>query len=827
MSKADTEHTELMSGLRIEGGIPPSSNPQVPLQKVEGGGGTLTGLALRKNTTGAPTPVLVSCQHVVVGKRLSYPPNVYAYKVADGRECIYYPDASSATHRVSGAIDAVALTDHNNRVDLATCAVLPNVEVGYLLHDPSHSGTGRTGSGAHAVRKIVRGTVTPEIGTEVTLLGAKAGEGTARITAVDVDRHPAAGKFFDGVMEMDAPTRNTALGEEDFGGGDSGGPVLKKITEGVYRMVGIIFAIKYKEVNGETKADKVYAFPASAAQTAAGITFGEPLPPVPSLNEMDSFANHAYGDWRALTDFDDVEHRLHNVDLYNSRVRWLGSSVPGAGPNYHWWSVGVPSGNENPTSVRFSVRGSPEIDEDFAQGRRWGFKVYVRHQGATAWTHAFSGEDVLSATGYTSGEDEKPIVLAGFEVPITNSADAIREYFQPYRNGEFEVRIEGAPANRAPIAKAVATPNPAAARSEVTLDASGSTDPDGDALTHSWEQPTEAGGDATTNRVALTGANTAEASFDAPASPQTLAFTLTVEDPSGLAAQDTVDVVVLGPGLESLGTLTEGDTTARGSWSSNVASVHRSDRYARYYAFRLNSRGRVRLTLSSSVDTYMYLLAGAGKSGEVVQSNDDYDYLNTLDSRITQTLDAGDYTVEATAFWPRRLGDFELVAHLISVDATLSGLSLSAGELAPAFDAGVTSYTAPVEHTRNTITVTPTASNRDATITVNGVATASGAASVALSLVVGENAIAVVVTAEDGTQRTYTVTVTRAAYSAAASPTPTTPAPTTPAPTTPAPTTPAPTTPTPTPRADADPLAAPSGVPGRTRTRRGDAAGPA
>ena len=38
MSKADTEHTELMSGLRIEGGIPPSSNPQVPLQKVGGGG---------------------------------------------------------------------------------------------------------------------------------------------------------------------------------------------------------------------------------------------------------------------------------------------------------------------------------------------------------------------------------------------------------------------------------------------------------------------------------------------------------------------------------------------------------------------------------------------------------------------------------------------------------------------------------------------------------------------------------------------------------------------------------------------------------------------
>ena len=615
--------------------------------------------------------MLVSCQHVVVGKRLSYPPNVYAYKVADGRECIYYPDASSATHRVSGAIDAVALTDHNNRVDLATCAVLPNVKVGYLLHDPSHSGSGRTGSGAHAVRKIVRGTVTPEIGMEVTLLGAKAGEGTARITAVDVDRHPAAGKFFDGVMEMDAPTRNTAQGEEDFGVGDSGGPVLKKITEGVYRMVGIIFAIKYKEVNGETKADKVYALPASAAETAAGITFGEPLP-VPGLNEMDSFDDHVYGRWRALIDFDDEEHYIFNVDLYNSRVRWLGSSVPGAGPSYHWWNASVPPGNANPTSVRFSVRGSPEIDEEFAQGRRWGFKVYVRLQGATAWTHAFSGEDVLSATGYTSGEDEKPIVLASFEVPITNSADAVREYFQPYRNGEFEVRIEGAP--------------------------------------------------------------------------------------------------VLPAGVEYLGTLPVGNTTRSGSWSSDIPSDNRSGRYARFYVFRLNRRGRVRLTLSSSVDTYMYLLDSAGKTGDVLQRNDDYG--STLDSRMTRRLDAGDYTIEATTYWAGRTGDFDLVARLMSGDATLSGLDLSAGELSPALAAGETSYTASVEHTRNTITVTPTANHRDVTITVKGVATASGTASAALPLLAGDNDIDVVVTAEDGTQRTYSITVTRAANP---TPTPTTP----------------------------------------------------
>lgn len=272
--------------------------------------------------------------------------------------------------------------------------------------------------------------------------------------------------------------------------------------------------------------------------------------------------------------------------------------------------------------------------------------------------------------------------------------------------------------------------------------------------------------------------------------------------------------MVLGPGLESLGTLPEGDTTASGTWSSDIPSVNRSDRYARFYVFRLDRRVRVRLTLSSSEDTYMFLLDGAGKDGDELQSNDDYDYLNTLDSRITRTLDAGDYTVEATTFWPRLTGDFDLVARLISSDATLSGLGLSAGELTPAFDAGETSYTASVEHTRNTITVTSTANNRDATITVKGVATASGTASVALSLVVGENIIDVVVTAEDGTQRTYTITVTRVAYSAPVTP----PAGSDPG------SDPAPT-PTPTPTPTPPPGCTEWGPWTGTRARRADAAG--
>ena len=98
-----------------------------------------------------------------------------------------------------------------------------------------------------------------------------------------------------------------------------------------------------------------------------------------------------------------------------------------------------------------------------------------------------------------------------------------------------------------------------------------------------------------------------------------------------------------------------------------------------------------------------------------------------------------------------------------SADATLSDLTLSSGSLTPAFSSSVLTYTVSVGNAVNSVSVTPTVNENNATVKVNGTAVSSGAASGPIALLVGPNVINAVVTAQDGiTTRSYSVTVMRA-----------------------------------------------------------------
>ncbi|WP_438449072.1 cadherin-like beta sandwich domain-containing protein [Gorillibacterium sp. sgz5001074] len=97
-----------------------------------------------------------------------------------------------------------------------------------------------------------------------------------------------------------------------------------------------------------------------------------------------------------------------------------------------------------------------------------------------------------------------------------------------------------------------------------------------------------------------------------------------------------------------------------------------------------------------------------------------------------------------------------------SENNNLSMLTLSDASLSPGFEEDTTTYTANVANGVHSITVTASVYDSTATITVSGEAISSGS-STTVNLSVGQNSIPVTVTAQNGSTKTYMLTVTRAA----------------------------------------------------------------
>jgi hypothetical protein len=102
------------------------------------------------------------------------------------------------------------------------------------------------------------------------------------------------------------------------------------------------------------------------------------------------------------------------------------------------------------------------------------------------------------------------------------------------------------------------------------------------------------------------------------------------------------------------------------------------------------------------------------------------------------------------------------VEKLESDDNLLTSIGLSKGSLT--FDSKVTAYHASVENEVQSVTVTPILSDSKAIVKVNGKdATSAG---VKVTLPVGKTTVKITVTAENGDEKTYTLTITRAAVAA-------------------------------------------------------------
>jgi hypothetical protein len=102
-----------------------------------------------------------------------------------------------------------------------------------------------------------------------------------------------------------------------------------------------------------------------------------------------------------------------------------------------------------------------------------------------------------------------------------------------------------------------------------------------------------------------------------------------------------------------------------------------------------------------------------------------------------------------------------LVRLLKSSNNALVSLVPSIGALSPVFSASVQAYTLTVADDIDALQGTATLANDQATMTFGGSTVLSGALSPKATLAIGLNTIPIVVTAQDGATRTYTITVKR------------------------------------------------------------------
>ena len=122
--------------------------------------------------------------------------------------------------------------------------------------------------------------------------------------------------------------------------------------------------------------------------------------------------------------------------------------------------------------------------------------------------------------------------------------------------------------------------------------------------------------------------------------------------------------------------LEETGTHFTGYWySTDCQSQNRTDDgtyYARFYSFSIDEAKEITITVTSEIDTYLYLLEGESIGGAVLHENDDHAMLltpkpcaevsglDTTDSCITASLEAGDYTIEVTTYRSMDVGEFDI-----------------------------------------------------------------------------------------------------------------------------------------------------------------------
>jgi len=229
------------------------------------------------------------------------------------------------------------------------------------------------------------------------------------------------------------------------------------------------------------------------------------------------------------------------------------------------------------------------------------------------------------------------------------------------------------------------------------------------------------------------GANTVTIVVTAQDGVTTQTYTVTVNRP--LPNNAVLSSLTLSPTTTLVGTTGPGNYNFNASVANSTTSIQ---------ALPTAQDGLATITVNSSAVT----------SGSLSQSIP----LNVGANTITTVVTAEDgVTTKTYIITVTRAG---------AAVASLANLAISTGTLSPAFSTSTNAYVATVPYTTTFISFTPTTTDPNATVTVNGATVPSGSASGPITLSVGSNKVVTTITAQNGaTKQTYNTVVTRLAPS--------------------------------------------------------------
>ena len=166
-------------------------------------------------------------------------------------------------------------------------------------------------------------------------------------------------------------------------------------------------------------------------------------------------------------------------------------------------------------------------------------------------------------------------------------------------------------------------------------------------------------GEGRTGRLVTSNDNVGSRNLNSSINRMLVAGTYTVEATTFFAGQTGDFTLSVRPlqETEDLGMLTRSVDRSNSMWVSDYMSTQQEGSYARSYTFTLDAATHVVINLTAPEDPYLFLL---GSDGTTVVHESDNITTRNLNSKIDETLQPGTYTIEATTYFPGRMGTFHL-----------------------------------------------------------------------------------------------------------------------------------------------------------------------